>query len=202
MKRRRGMLFKLTHQDGTTRKGEDNETQWGGGVTHTAKGKPHYPPPPLHRLGRQMCTDEVIHAYRSPEIAVFANGLHAEIGNPLCWRARGRVLVEDGLKVGCKTLTTLEIVPLPVLTKQHKAKIALRTIDEEKLGDSKDSILWAWQIREHPEYVVAGAAIRVENERDFAKRLTARIKRVIQEGANPPAGGIKPDAVFFDEAGE
>jgi len=169
------MLYKLTYPDGTTRKGEDNETQWGRGVKHTAKGKSCWP-------RRTMCTDQVIHAYRSPEIAVFANEFHAEIGNPLCWSAKGRVLVEDGLKVGCRTLTTLETVPLPVLTKEHRARIAWKPVEEGKPGDRRDDLLLLWQVREHPENVVIAAATRAENKRDFAKRLTARIKQVIREG--------------------
>jgi len=186
------MLFKLTYQDGTTRKGEENETQWGRGVTHKADGK-------RPREGRWLCTDQVIHAYRSPEIAAFSNMWHAQIPDPICWRARGRVLVDDGRKIGCKTLTTLEIVPLPVLTKQHEMEIALRTIQEEKAENTKN---WCQEDIGFPIYVIANIAASVIDKRAFAERLTARIKQVIREGANPPAGGIKPDMIFFDEGGE
>jgi len=186
------MLYKLTYPDGTTRKGEDNETQWGRGVKHTAKGKSCWP-------RRTMCTDQVIHAYRSPEIAVFANEFHAEIGNPLCWSAKGRVLVEDGLKVGCRTLTTLETVPLPVLTREHGVRIALRTVTEEKLGSSTLPGGWAWLAGRYPENVIMAAALEARDGRGFAGRLTARIKQVIRETGNPYAGTIKPDMVFIDE---
>ena len=168
------MLFKLTYQDGTTRKGEENETRWGRGVTHTAVGNP------LPGL-RLLCTDQVIHAYRSPEIAVFANEMHAEIPNPLCWSAKGLVLVEDGLKVGCRTLTTLETVPLPVLTREHRVKIALRTAIEEKTPPI-DGGSWGWRAGANPDDVVIAAVLETQDKRNFAKRLTARIKRVIREG--------------------
>ena len=163
-------------------------------MTHTAEGRPHW-------QGRTMCTDEVIHAYRSPEIAAFANEIHAEIRSPLCWSARGRVLVEDGLKVGCKTLTTLETVPLPVLTREYKTKIALITAIEENLapppwGSSRHR---AWQAKDFPVDVVAEAALKDCDRRNFAKRLTARIKQVIRETGNPYAGTIKPAMVFSDE---
>jgi len=183
------MLYKLTYQDGTTRKGEENETQWGRGVTHTAKGKK------TQGAGRALCSDQVIHAYRSPEIAVLANGLHADIASPLCWSARGRVVAEDGLKVGCRTLTTLEIVPLPVLARPQRVMIAHKTMTEEKCAPWGPGGMRAQQVWEEPELGVAEAALRTCNERGFAERLTARIKRVIRETGNP----IKPAMVFIDE---
>jgi len=168
------MLYKLTYQDGTTRKGEENETQWGRSVTHTAKGK--------KILGeyRRLCTNQVIHAYRSPEIAAFANGLHADFGDPLCWSAKGWVVAEDGLKVGCKTLTTLEAVPLPVLMRSERVEISMRTREEEK-SITWDDIRWArWRIREIPESFVAVVALKACDKRAFTERLTERIKRVIE----------------------
>mgnify|MGYP001609670390 CR=1 FL=1 len=49
-------LYKLTDRKGQTQ----NETQWGEGITHTAAGS-----------GTTLCTDNVIHAYVDPLLAVF-----------------------------------------------------------------------------------------------------------------------------------
>jgi hypothetical protein len=102
------MLYKLTDENDCTRDG----TLWGPGVTHTAaKGK------------AVLCSNTVIHAYTHPLLAVFLNPIHANITLTTAhlWTARGRVVVNDhGLKVGCKTLTTLERIELPVVTNTQR----------------------------------------------------------------------------------
>lgn len=88
------ILYKLTTQDFTTRAGEYNETKWGEGVQHTTPcGK--------------MCTNQVIHAYTSPALALFLNPIHANIPNPIIWECDGDICCNDrGLKVGCTRLRT------------------------------------------------------------------------------------------------
>ena len=82
-------VFKLTTQDDYTRKGHYNQTKWGRGVTHTAKGD------------GGMCSNGAIHAYTSPLLAVLLNPIHAAIQNPKLWEAEMDVLYTDnGLKVG------------------------------------------------------------------------------------------------------
>ena len=93
--------YKLTDADGYTRRGYYNETLWGEGVTHTAKGD------------GGLCSSGVIHAYESPELALFMNPAHADIENPLIWECDGGNLIEDdGTKQGFKTVTTLHTVEL------------------------------------------------------------------------------------------
>ena len=83
------ILYKLTDQDGYTRRGEDNATLWGVNVTHKATG-----------LGTKLCTSDVIHAYRHPLIALFMNPAHASLSNPRLWRASGDVVAEEPCKCG------------------------------------------------------------------------------------------------------
>ena len=93
------ILYKLTDENHETR----GPTKWGVGVTHTAQGE-----------GDALCSDGVLHAYVSPELAVLLNPIHASFRQPVLWEAEGEVCVrEGGLKVGCKSLTTLRILPLP-----------------------------------------------------------------------------------------
>jgi len=104
------MLYKLTDQKGKTQ----GWCQWGEGVTHRAKGK-----------GKELCTNEVIHAYRSPLLAILLNPLHTQIENPILWEAKGRVVADDSLKVGCKQLTTIQKIELPKVTTEQKARFAI-----------------------------------------------------------------------------
>jgi hypothetical protein len=107
-------LYKLTTQDGWTRKKYFNALQWGDNVTHTAKGS------------GGLCTDGVIHAYLTPELAVLLNPVHAGIAEPLLWECEGEVVASDGqLKVGCKSLTTIRQVPLPEITLNQKAAFGI-----------------------------------------------------------------------------
>jgi hypothetical protein len=108
-------LYKLTDQDGYTRRGECNETLWGDGVSHTATGS-----------GTKLCSAEVIHAYRSPEEAVFYNPIHADISAPIGWESRGVVVADDGTKVGVKTMTALRRIELPTITTETRIRIGIR----------------------------------------------------------------------------
>ncbi len=95
-------LYKLTDQNRYTRQW----TRWGRNVTHTASGE-----------GDRLCTDGVIHAYRSPLVAVLMNPAHANFESPRLWLAVGDVVIDDGTKCGVKTLTTLHPMPLPRISK-------------------------------------------------------------------------------------
>jgi len=82
-------LYKLTDQQGRTRPGGANETQWGEGVTHTAPGK------------GALCTEAYIHAYTHPLLAVLLNPIGGNYEDPLIWESEGIVERDDhGLKVG------------------------------------------------------------------------------------------------------
>ena len=104
------MKYKLTNQDGRTR----GDTQWGQGVTHTAEGD-----------GTDLCSDGVIHYYDSALLAVLMNPIHAGIQNPRLWEAEGETTASDGLKGGCRSLTTLREIPLPVVTPEQRAKFGI-----------------------------------------------------------------------------
>lgn len=107
------MLYKLTDQLGQTR----NQTQWGPDVAHKATGD----------LNQPLCSDGWIHAYESPEVAVFMNPAHGNFADPRLWEAKGRVGKRDGeLKCGCRALTTLREIPLPVITAEQRVEIAIQ----------------------------------------------------------------------------
>jgi hypothetical protein len=103
-------LYKLTDENGQSY----GKTQWGEGVTHSGTGQ-----------GR-LCGPGWVHAYTSPLLAVLLNPIHAKFPKPKLWEAEGEVgLTDHGLKVGCKTLTTLREIPLPAITDVQRVTFAI-----------------------------------------------------------------------------
>ena len=103
-------VYKLTRADKTTYGG----MLWGEGVTHTATGT------------GGLCTDGVIHSYRSPLLAALLNPIHANHSNPILWEAScPKITHDDGTKLGSKKLTTIRQVPMPTITYRQKVIFAI-----------------------------------------------------------------------------
>jgi hypothetical protein len=57
---------------------------------------------------------------------VLLNPIYGAYENPKLWLCEGEVVADDhGLKVGVKTLTTIEEMPLPVVTTKQHVKFAI-----------------------------------------------------------------------------
>ena len=107
-------LYKLTDQNNKTY----GCCEWGKNVTHKARGN------------GGLCTDGIIHAYVDPLIAILMNPIHAKIDDPVVWEAEGEIVESDGLKVGCKELTTTKVIPTPSFTTEQRVAFAiLRSLD-------------------------------------------------------------------------
>ena len=93
-----------------------NGTQWGENVTNKATGK-----------GGGLCSDSWIHYYDSPYKALLFNSIHADFDNPVLWvvTAAGKK-TSDGLKCGCKKLTTIKILDAPIITTEERIEVAIR----------------------------------------------------------------------------
>ena len=105
-------LYKLTWQDNQTRGG----MTWGPGVTHTATGN----------KSQDLCSDAWIHAYESPELAVLMDPIQGSFGTTArLWEARGKTAKSDGTKIGCRRLTTIREIPLPIVTTEHRVTFAI-----------------------------------------------------------------------------
>lgn len=121
-------VYKLTDENGQTYAG----TQWGPGITHTAAGNE----------SQSLCSDAWIHAYESPLLAVLFNPIHANFQNPILWEAEGVIGKRDGqLKCGCRTLTTIRQIPLPVITIEQMVKFAIYCGLE--VYENEDFVTWA-----------------------------------------------------------
>ena len=108
-------LYKLTDQQGRTRAGEKNETQWGDGVTNE----------PIGTGTPELCTDTVIHAYTDPLLALLMNPIHADLRDPLLWECDGDITVDGGDKCGCTRLTTIRQIEQPALSTQARVAFAI-----------------------------------------------------------------------------
>jgi len=105
-------LYKLTRPDDTTTRG----TRWGPGVTRTAKGDGE----------PKLCSRTVIHAYRDPLLALLMDPIQAGFGaGAHLWEATGEVVVDDGTKVGCRSLTTVRRLRKPRLTTEQRVRFAI-----------------------------------------------------------------------------
>lgn len=92
-------LIKLTDHNNKTRGG----TQWGENVTH--KRTPCDDP--------QLCSSDVLHAYRDINLALLMNPVHANYNTPHIWECEGDIVVEDCVKAGCFTLKSTKQLPIP-----------------------------------------------------------------------------------------
>lgn len=173
-------LFKLTDQNNKTRVGYSNETVWGAGVTRT-----------VTKEGTELCTDQVIHAYSNPYLALLFNPIHADIRNPKLWVADGDVVVNNNnIKVGCKSLTTIKEISLPEITLEQRVEFVIRCV--KAVFDDADWNEWAdaWldgtdRTQESAARAAAkketGAWKIIETDARGAARLAARIETELAE---------------------
>lgn len=153
-------LYKLT--DGRCTSGIDYDPLiWGLNVTHTTSG-----------MG-PLCGSGWIHAYTSPELAILMNPIHADFESPILWRAEGNIDISDALKVGTKRLTTLEIIPQPICTFEHRIRFALFCALE--VCDAPEFIQWAadWLSGQHRNTALYPRYITPRAEHYPDKRLAA-----------------------------
>ncbi len=102
-------VWKLTDQLGRTY----NDTQWGPGIEHSAPGD------------GPLCSSAWIHGYRDPILGVLLNPIHANFDRPRLWRCEAIVGIDDGTKLGCTWLRTVEEVPLPEVTTEQRVRFAI-----------------------------------------------------------------------------
>ena len=93
-------LYKLTEQDGTT---YHKSMSWKVGKTNRVK-KCNNP---------ELCSGDVIHAYKNKNLALLLNPNHANIKNPLVFECSGKVVVDDWEKCGVFSLKCEKKMRLP-----------------------------------------------------------------------------------------
>lgn len=149
-------LYKLTDKDGYTRRGQSGETLWAAGITHTATG-----------AGNDLCSNSVIHAYRSALLAVLLNPAHANIQDPILWKSEGDIVVDGGAKIGTKSLTTLTKIEIPAVTMEQRVRFGI--LCAKKVYTGQKWVAWAnkW-LSEEDRGLEAAEAAAVEAAKGVA----------------------------------
>jgi hypothetical protein len=105
-------FYKLLKQDLTSH----NDTKWELNKTITVTKK-----------GIQMCTDQVLHCYTHPLLALIFNPLHARINNPRLFEIEIDAIVNtDGLKYASKSQTLIKELIVPEISLEQRIEFAIR----------------------------------------------------------------------------
>jgi hypothetical protein len=107
-------------------------------------------------------------------LAVFLAPIHVEFKALRLWEAEGEVALTDGgLKVGCRSLTTIREIPLPGVTTEQRAKFAILC----SLEVHRDLVYRRWAdnwLSGQDRSARAAMAARAASEAARAARVAAR----------------------------
>jgi hypothetical protein len=107
-------FYKLLKQDLTSY----NKTKWELNKTIT-----------VTKEGNQMCTDQVLHCYNHPLLAILFNPLHADISNPRLFEIEiDKIVNTDGLKYASKSQTLIKELTIPEISLEQKVEFAIRVV--------------------------------------------------------------------------
>lgn len=80
----------------------------------------------ITKTGYELCSDAVFHGYHSLAQAVLFNPIHANYQNARGFKCEvDSIISDDKLKFGCKEMTLLEELHLPIFTTEQKVKFAI-----------------------------------------------------------------------------
>ena len=125
------VLYKLTDVNGYTRRGRSDETLWTPGCTVAATGE------------GGLCSSGVVHAYRYPELGLAMNPMHAAICLPRVWAVKGKVIADDGTKVGCRTVRCLHELEVDHSVLTAAASVRWAIYIASRVGASSAWLAWA-----------------------------------------------------------
>ena len=102
-------LYKLTEQDGTT---HNKSMSWEVGITNHV----------MEKDNPQMCSGDVIHAYKNKNLAFMLNPIHADIKNPLLFECKGEPVISAWDKCGVFELSITKKLSIPKWYKSKKTR--------------------------------------------------------------------------------
>ena len=106
--------YKLLSQDLTSHQG----TKWEIGVPIT-----------ITKAGNEMCSDQVLHCYNHPMLAVIFNPIHANIRKPKLFEIQvDGICNNDGLKFASKSQTLLREISVPEISLEQKIEFAIKVV--------------------------------------------------------------------------
>lgn len=93
-----------------------NNTKWEIGVTIT-----------ITKKGNRMCTDQVLHCYNHPLLAVILNPLHVKIQNPRLFEIEvDEIVNSDSLKFASKSQTLIKEIDVPKISLEQRFEFGIR----------------------------------------------------------------------------
>jgi len=105
-------FYKLLTQDMTSY----NKTKWELNKTIT-----------VTKEGTEMCTDQVLHCYNHPLLAILFNPIHANISNPRLFEINVDEIVNtDGLKYASKGQTLIKELTIPEISLEQRIEFGIR----------------------------------------------------------------------------
>ena len=105
-------FYKLLTQDMTSHK----DTKWELNKTITVTEE-----------GIEMCTDQVLHCYNHPLLALIFNPIHAKISNPRLFEINVDEIVNtDGLKYASKSQTLIKELTIPEISLEQRIEFGIR----------------------------------------------------------------------------
>ena len=120
-------MYKLVDKKWETR---DN-TKWSIGQTNRVTGE-----------GKELCSPDLLHCYKSPVQAVLFNPIHANIPDPILLEIEcSEILADDGLKYGCKEQTPLKEISLPDINLEQRVTFAIYCALE--VCSEETFVIWA-----------------------------------------------------------
>jgi hypothetical protein len=106
--------YKLLSQDLTSHQ----DTKWEIGVPIT-----------IAKEGVKMCSDQVLHCYNHPMLAVIFNPIHVNIHNPKLFEIEvDKIVNTDGLKFASKSQTLIKEISLPEIAIEQRVEFAIKTV--------------------------------------------------------------------------
>ena len=137
-------LYKLTD----SRLRTQNGFQWVVGQKSTARRLKKGEKP-------KLCSDTVLHAYTSPLLAVAFNPIHASYQPALLWEASGKIAIQDGTNIGCRSLTLIRQMDLPKISTAALAHWAI--LCAQAVYKNPDWAAWAKNWLSKKDRTVAAA---------------------------------------------
>jgi len=135
--------YKLLSQDLTSHQG----TKWEIGVPIT-----------IAKEGVKMCSDQVLHCYNHPMLAIIFNPIHAGIRNPKLFEIEVDEIVNtDGLKFASKSQTLIKEISLPEIAIEQRVEFAIKTVKLVYKNESWNS--WADKWLDGSDRTAAAAAV-------------------------------------------
>ena len=168
--------YKLVTQDYKTRKGHSNETDWSDNSWKSAAGD------------GGLCSSGVLHAYDSPEIALFLNPIHAQINSPRMLEVECNGLVDwKPTKVGYKKMRRVKEIFYNKPTRTQR--IAFSILCAKKVYFEPDFVVWANSWLSGMDRTSASAAAQFDANAAYEVALTSI--------AAPVSGGLAARAAIL-----